>query len=95
MPELQVRINLVEQELDKLIDKHLKAVICYNLSVFLKKPDPEKSQKYYDMAYDYREHCSSLEARLSGREPKDECEAFLVRLPWHVTMLSFWETDFI
>lgn len=95
LPEMQVRINLVEQELDKLIDKHLKAVICYNLSVFLKKTDPEKSQKYYDMAYDYREHCSSLEARLSGREPKDECEAFLVRLPWHVTMLSFWETDFI
>lgn len=95
LPELQVRIKLVEQELDKLIDKHLMAVICYNLSVFLKKNDPKKSQKYYDIAYDYREHCSSLEARLSGREPKDECEAFLVRLPWHVTMLSFWETDLI
>lgn len=95
LPELQVRIKLVEQELDKLIDKHLKAVICYNLSVFLKKTDPKKSQKYYDIAYDYREHCSSLEARLSGREPKDECEAFLVRLPWHVTMLSFWETDLL
>lgn len=94
-PELQVRINLVEQKLNDLIDKHLMAVICYNLYVFLKETDPEKSKKYYNMAYNYREHCSSLEARLSGREPKDECEAFLVRLPWHGTMLSFWETDFI
>ncbi|MGN0683568.1 MAG: hypothetical protein ACI4JY_07820 [Oscillospiraceae bacterium] len=95
LPELLARISLVEKELDKLVDKHLFAIICYNLSVFLKGTDPEKSNNYYVNAYDYREHCSSLNTRLSGREPKDECEAFLVKLPWHVTMLSFWETDFI
>ena len=93
--ELQSRVQMIERQLDKLIDKHLMAVLCYNLFVFLKEINPSKSQEYFSIAYRYRKHCSTLNKRLTNEQPKDEHEKWFLQKPWHITMLSFWETDFL
>ena len=93
--EMQYRIHMIEGQFNKLIDKHLIAVVSYNLSVFLKIIDPVKAEYYFTQAVKYREHSATLDTRLSGTTPRDEHEAFFLKIPWHITMLSFWETDYI
>lgn len=93
--EMQSRIHLIEGQFNKLIDKHLIAVVSYNISVFLKNIDSVKSEYYFAQAKKYREHCATLDMRLSGKPPKNENEAFFLNKSWHITMLSFWETDYI
>ncbi len=94
-PEMLSRIHMIEGQFNKLIDKHLIAVVSYNLSVILKNIDSNKAKKYFALAEKYREHCATLDTRLSGNPPRDEHEAFYLSKPWHITMLSFWETDYI
>ncbi len=92
---MRSRVYLIENQFNKLIDKHLLAVVSYNLYVFLKNIEPSKSEYYYDIAYRYRKHCSTLNTRLLGELPHDEHEKWLLQKPWHIAMLSFWETDYI
>ena len=93
--EMQYRIHMIEGQFNKLIDKHLIAVVSYNLSVFLKNIDSVKAEYYFAQAKKYREHSATLNTRLSETPPRDEHEAFFLNMPWHITMLSFWETDYI
>ncbi|MDE6725683.1 MAG: hypothetical protein K2J79_08765, partial [Ruminiclostridium sp.] len=93
--EMQSIIHMIERQFENLIDKHLIAVVSYNLSVILKNIDSDKAEYYFARAEKNREHCATLDTRLSGNPPRDEHEAFYLSKPWHITMLSFWETDYI
>ena len=92
---LILRINEAKELLKSLVDKHLLAVISYNLHLFLKDIDLQESQKYYELAYNNMEHDAALKTRICNLEPQNACERFVLTKPWHVTMLSFWETDFM
>lgn len=92
---LMLRIDAVKSMISDLIDKHLIAIISYNLSLFLERINREESQKYLEMAYANSEHDTALKARLFSLAPQNACEKFVLQKPWHVTMLTFWETDFM
>ena len=93
--ELVNEINIVDKLLQDEKDKHLVAIISYNLSVFLQNINIIASEKYYNIAYVYKSHCSTLKKRLTNQKPENDVDKFLLSKKWHIAMLSFWEMDFI
>ncbi len=95
IPALMSCIKLTEKALEKIVDKHLIAVIAYNLYFVTKEIDKSKSQKYMSIAKKYCEHDNVLKKRISNQSPSTPVEHFLLKKPWHIVMLSFWEIDYL
>ena len=85
--------NILIKELQNVQDLHLIAIASYDLYYFFDTVnDNEKATKYYDIAYKFREHCNTLNARLTTIHPNDGV-APLLKHPWHVCFLSYWDVD--
>lgn len=82
--ELLMRVN----------DKHMHAIVNYNLYLLNREHEPDKAQKYYKTAESNHEHCKTLSIRL-GKSKPDATSTFLLSKPWHVCFLSCWEMDYI
>ncbi|WP_124100743.1 hypothetical protein [Ruminococcus sp. Marseille-P6503] len=94
IPALKASIASLEQMLPQIVDKHLLAVVSFNLSVATETFDRDKSEKYKKQAQKYSEHDVVLRKRLNGQAPSNCMEEFLLSKPWHIVMLSFWEVDY-
>ena len=93
--------NYLEKKAIKLLgcvpDKHMHAILSYNLYLLFVKDNPKKAKYYLSIAEKNHCYCESLSKRLgkNTHNPKDTVSQFLLTKPWHVCFLSCWEFDFI
>lgn len=82
--------------LKRVPDKHMHAILYYNLHLLYKKINSSKSQLYMNLANENHEHCETLSIRLKKKQNnKNTISNYLLKRPWHVCFLSCWEFDFI
>lgn len=73
-------------------DEHIHVLIFYNLYlIFKQNGNLELSEKYYNLAYQNKEKCKFVNARLCNIRNKEM--AYRLKFPWHVCFLSFWTYD--
>ena len=85
--------NLLIKELQNAQDLHLIAIASYDLYVFFNKvKNFVQAEKYYNIAYEYRKHCNTLNARFNSSTANDGTTP-LIDYPWHVCFLSYWDVD--
>lgn len=80
--------------LSKINDKHMHAIVSYNLYLLFKQIDETKANEYKKIAEVNHFHCKSLSIRL-GKSEDSEKYKFLLSRPWHVCFLSFWDFDLL
>lgn len=75
---------------------HLHAIFYYNCYILYKSMDEGKiSEKYYNLAVNYKEYCNTLKARLENKNEVEDQTTFLLQYPWHVCFVSYWFFDYI
>lgn len=83
--------------LDMESDKHLHAIVNYNLYVLNEKTfnNPDKAQFYYNKAFSLRNHCMTLKSRMENLNTTPDNTTFLLSKPWHVCFVSYWDMDYL
>lgn len=82
--------------LRRVPDKHMHAILNYNLYLLYKNIDYSKSQSYFKLAEDNHKYCETLSIRLGkNQKNRSNISDYLLTKPWHVCFLSCWEFDFI
>lgn len=82
--------------LECIPDRHMHAIVCYNLYLMYKECNIEKANSYLDIVKNNLEFCKTLEIRIKGNTSNgNNVSNFLLKKPWHVCFLSCWEFDFI
>ena len=82
--------------LRRVPDKHMHAILNYNLYLLYKDIDFSKAQSFYKLAEDNHKYCKTLSIRLGKKQKvRSKISDFLLTKPWHVCFLSCWEFDFI
>lgn len=82
--------------LRRVPDKHMHAILNYNLYLLYKDTDFSKAQTYFKLAEDNHKHCETLSIRLGkNQKQRSNISNYLLTKPWHVCFLSCWEFDFI
>lgn len=87
------RIDLLISNAKNIIpnepDKHVHILIYYNLYlIFSDMKNKKKAAYYYDLAYEDRNKCDFVKARIDGYINKDM--KYRIKHPWHICYLSFW-----
>lgn len=81
--------------LKRVPDKHMHAILYYNLYVLNRFTNSEKATAYYKQAKSNCEYCHTLSVRMGISEQENRVTSFLLTKPWHVCFLSCWDFDFI
>ena len=88
--------NRAQELLKTVPDKHMHAIVSYNLYLMYKNSDGEKAKFYLNVAYKNLDYCNTLAIRLNANiKDKNAVSDFLLTKPWHVCFLSCWEFDYI
>lgn len=75
-------------------DKHILAIIYYNLHKYYDSvSNYSASDECFSKAYSLKEHCKSLNARLTNSTVDDGTQ-ILISKPWHVCFLDYWNIDY-
>lgn len=95
------RGRYLEQHVLKLLDmesdKHLHAIVNYNLYVINERifNNPTQAKYYYDKAYSLRDYCMTLKSRMENLTTTPDKTTFLLSKPWHVCFVSYWNMDYL
>ena len=74
-------------------DKHILSLLYFNLYEYYKRTNNEIYKEYYKKCYSLKNHCESLNARLTHTELIGSSQ-ILISKPWHVCFLDFWNIDY-
>lgn len=90
------RADLIINQINRLFayepDKHLHSFMNYNLYLFYSDQGAiSEADKYYKRAAELKEHCSTLNMRLT--QSTDANRSFLLSKRWHVCFLEYWTFD--
>lgn len=90
------KADLIINQINRLFafepDKHLHSFMNYNLYLFYSDLGvTSEADKYYKRADELKEHCSTLNMRLT--QNTDASRSFLLSKRWHVCFLEYWTFD--
>ena len=93
-----IRLDLLENRALELIklepSKFIHCTTYYNLYVVMKKAGfEEKANKYFLCAFNLKEKCSCIKARIDGLKWKSRYLKPRIQKPYHICYLSFWVFD--
>lgn len=87
--------NKICKLLELETDKHIVAIIYYNLYLYYKNvKDVSNSERCLAKCHSLKAHCRSLNARLTGTTTGDGTDILLSN-PWHVCFLDYWDLDYL
>lgn len=89
-------LNLLIAKANRLMpqepDEHVHILIYYNLYLlYNQNGEHQTALKYYQKAYEGKEKCKFVKARLDNIITKEM--KYRLKYPWHVCYLSFWTYD--
>lgn len=88
-------VNKIKQLMIHENDKHLLALLNYNIYYYYHENNNNKeADKYYMECLNLLEHCKSLKARINNTSTNDGTD-ILISKPWHVCFLDYWDIDYI
>ena len=75
-------------------DKHILSLLFYNMHLYYKKTGNNPlSREYYSKCYSLKNHCESLNARLTKTKLEGSSQ-ILISKSWHVCFLDYWNIDY-